>query len=256
VWAPGVSDLREETTEWALFTHNIYSIREGLDLTFGLRYSDVEKESTKGQMVGEWGAFKDFAHPLVPTTPWGANIPTRKDSWNEVTGTIKMTWWLSDEISVYGGWDRGFKAGGHDVCKGSDPEPYCPEPFDSELADNFEVGLKGRFLDNTLVFNTAAYYQTYDDYQVFFPDGDPAVVAPSYSVFNASFGLTGAEGNWDAIIWVKNLADEEYIEAGSRNRDANQVPDIAGPASEGYRVNAGLERTYGLTLKYRFEQLL
>ena len=56
------------------------------------------------------------------------------------------------------------------------------------------------------------------------------------------------------VLWVKNLADEEYVANGSRNRDANQFPEFAGPAYEGYRMIAGLERTYGLTLKYRWQQ--
>lgn len=373
VYAPGLSSLEENTTEWAIFTHNIYSLREGLDLTFGLRYAEVEKDSAKGQLVGDAGLFGDFAHPLVPSTPWSlSDLPDREDSWDEITGTLKLTWWLNDEISVYGGWDRGFKAGGHDVCKGTEESPVCPEPFDSEIADNFEVGLKGRFLGNTLVLNTAAFYQTYDDYQVeiqdevgigntvqnaakaeiqgaemdfqwlagehllldgnlayvdarwdeyedagclrpqyqaiacgenadgsftqdlsgkrlnytspwsanlnatwsdqfrnglswylrgevafrddrfFFPDLDPEVVDGSYTLLNASFGLSGASGHWDIILWGKNLADEDYLTTGSRNRDANQFPYVVGPAYESWRTEAGLERTYGITLKYRF----
>jgi hypothetical protein len=50
----------------------------------------------------------------------------------------------------------------------------------------------------------------------------------------------------------KNLADEDYVETASRNRDANQRSAVNGPASEGIRMTAGLERTYGVTLKYRF----
>ena len=48
----GLSDLTDDVEEWALFTHNIYTIREGLDLTFGLRYSEVEKVSVRGQPLG------------------------------------------------------------------------------------------------------------------------------------------------------------------------------------------------------------
>ncbi|MEH6569747.1 MAG: TonB-dependent receptor, partial [Halioglobus sp.] len=33
LFAPTVSDLSDDTTEWAIFNHNIWSIREGLDLT-------------------------------------------------------------------------------------------------------------------------------------------------------------------------------------------------------------------------------
>lgn len=283
-----------------------------------------------------------------------------------------MTWWLNDEMSIYGGWDRGFKAGGHNVCKGQEEDPDCPDPFKSEIADNFEVGLKGRFLDNTLVWNISGFYQTYEDYQVeiqddegignsvvnaaaveitgfetdfqwlvgnhllvdgnlayvdarwddyqnagcirpqyqrvacttqldngkyvqdlsgerlnftspwtgnvnatwssefsnglnwyirgelsyrddvyFFPDLDPVATADAYTLFNASFGLSSESGNWDIILWGKNLAEEEYLSAANRARDAT-LSLLSDVAYEGYRVTPGSERTYGLTLKYRF----
>ncbi|MEP1593632.1 MAG: TonB-dependent receptor [Halieaceae bacterium] len=362
----GLSDLTEDITEWAVFTHNIFTIREGLELTFGLRYSDVEKESVKGQLVGV-GPIADLNASFIPVTPWADDIPKRTDSWDEVTGTIKVNYWLNDDLSIYGGWDRGFKAGGHDVCKGTEPEPICPEPFESEVADNFEIGFKGRFNDS-IIWNGAVFYQLYDDYQVeiqdevgigntilnaasaeitgvetdlqwlasenlliegnvsyidarwddfenaeclrpqyqavkcdpltntqdlsgkrlnytspwsanmsatwsdsfnngmgwyvrgeyvyrddvyFFPDLDPDLTADDYSLFNAQIGITAEDDSWEVMLWGKNILDEEYLQGGSRNRDAS-VPAFGGTPSEGYRVTAGEEATYGVTLKYRF----
>jgi outer membrane receptor protein involved in Fe transport len=377
IQAPGFSNIGDDTEEWAVFNHNIWSIREGLDLTFGIRYSEVEKVGEKGQPTGA-GLFKDFIHPLVPTNTWADDIPIQEDSWDELTGTVKLTWWLNDDVSIYGGWDRGFKAGGHNVCKGADDPgvPDCPPPFDSEVADNFEIGLKGRLFDNTLVWNIAAFYQTYDDYQVeiqdnegignsvqnaakvkiegfetdfqwlatdkllfdgnlayvdarwdeyenagclrpqfervactadpvtgnlvqdlsgdrlnytspwsanvnatwsdqlgngmnwyargevsyrddvfFFPDLDPEVVGDEYTVFNASIGLSAVSGNWDVVLWGKNIFDEDYLTSASRNRDATQ-PSLAAFTGaipfEGFRLTGGFEPTYGVTLKYRF----
>lgn len=362
----GLSDLTEDITEWALFTHNIYTIRDGLELTFGLRYSDVEKESVKGQLVGV-GPIAELNATFIPVTPWADDIPTQKDSWDELTGTIKVNYYLTDDLSVYGGWDRGFKAGGHDVCKDQDGEPFCPEPFDSEVADNFEIGFKGRFGDN-ITWNGAVFYQQYDDYQVevqdevgvgntilnaasaeisgvetdfqwlasqnllvvanvsyidarwdefenaeclrpqyqavkcdpatntqdlsgkrlnytspwtanlsatwsdnlnngmgwfirgeyvyrddvyFFPDLDPDLTADAYSLFNAQIGLTAEDASWEVMLWGKNILDEDYLQSGSRNRDGSN-PSFGGTPSEGYRVTAGEEATYGVTLKYRF----
>jgi iron complex outermembrane recepter protein len=364
--AAGLSDLTEDIKEWALFTHNIYTIQEGLELTFGLRYSDVEKESVKGQLTGV-GPIADLNSSVVPVTPWADDIPTQKDSWDEVTGTIKLNYWLTDSLSIYAGWDRGFKAGGHDVCKGTEPEAICADPFDSETADNFEVGFKGRFNDN-IIWNGAVFYQQYDDYQVevqdevgigntilnaasaeisgvetdlqwlasenllvegnvsyidarwdefdnaeclriqyqavkcdpetgtqdlsgkrlnytspwtanvsatwsdnfnngmgwyirgeyvyrddvyFFPDLDPDLTADAYSLFNAQLGFTAADESWEVMLWGKNILDEDYLEGGSRNRDASE-PAFGGTPTEGYRVTVGEEATYGVTLKYRF----
>lgn len=243
--AAGVSDLNEDTTEWAIFAHNIYSLREGLDLTFGVRYSDVEKEAVKSQLTG-WGTLADLNSPFVPVTPWGDDIPKQNTSWDEVTGTVKLTWWLNEELSVYGGWDRGFKAGGHNVCKGTDETPDCPDPFASETADNFEVGFKGRFLDNTLVWNTAAYIQTYDDYQVEIQDD----IGPGNSVLNAAqVEIQGIETDFQWLATENLLIDgnvayvdarwEDYKDAGclrpqyqaiacENNSEGKPVQDLSG----------------------------
>ena len=209
--AAGVSDSTNDVLEWAVFTHNIYTLREGLDITFGLRYSDVEKDYTGALLTG-WGPLADLNSPVVPVTPWGADIPNSKVSWDELTGTLKLTWWLTDEVSVYGGWDRGFKAGGHNSCKGTDEIPACPEPFDSELADNFEVGFKARLLDNTLVWNSAVFYQTYDDYQVDIQDD----VGIGLSIQNAAkVKIQGVETEFQWLASDNLLLDGNisYIDA-------------------------------------------
>jgi len=375
--AAGLSDITDDFEEWAIFTHNIYSITEDFDITFGARYSEIEKESRKGQPTGI-GPLAHLNSPLVPVNTWGNAIPVQKDTWDDVTGTLKLSYSLNPDVSVYGGWDRGFKAGGHNVCKnlpGGD-EAVCPEPFESETADNFEVGMKGRFFDRRVSWNLAAFYQTYDDYQVdiadevgiglsvqnaaeaeisgvesefvwlasenlsidgniayidaswesyedagclrpqyqreactesldengntvfvqdlsgeplnytpkwsynfnatwsdvlangmswyiraeiayrdevnFFPDGDPDTVGDDYTLLNASFSLSSATDNWDIVLWGKNLADEEYLTEGARNRDQTQSNVNSLTNVEGYRVTVGEERTYGMTLRYRF----
>ena len=91
----------------------------------------------------------------------------------------------------------------------------------------------------------------YRDNRYFFPDLDPQVVDGDYNLFNASIGFTGTSDNWDIIIWGKNLTDEDYLNLASRNRDASNASFEAAPV-EGYRVTAGEERTYGITLKYRW----
>ena len=134
----GLSDIRETNEEIAIFNHNIWTVSDRLELTFGLRWSEVEKDDIKGQLLGV-GPIADLNSPFVPTTQWADDIPSQKDKWSEVTGTLKANYYLTDDLSVYAGWDRGFKAGGHDVCKDDENgDPFCPAPFDSEIADNFE----------------------------------------------------------------------------------------------------------------------
>lgn len=215
--AAGLSDIQEDINEWALFTHNIYTISDGLEFTFGLRYSDVEKESVKGQLTGV-GPIADLNSPFVPATDWPEgpntvgpyNIPKRTDSWDEVTGTLKLNYYVTQDVAVYGGWDRGFKAGGHDVCKDNAGEPLCQD-FDSEVADNFEVGFKGRFGGN-LIWNGALFYQLFDDYQVEVQDEEGI----GNTILNAaSAEIWGVETDVQWLVGENLLIDANvsYIDA-------------------------------------------
>ena len=66
-------------------------------------------------------------------------------------------------------------------------------------------------------------------------------------LFNASFGLQAANEDWDILLWGKNLSNEEYLANIESNRDN---PSSGGSA--GLRATPGLERSYGITLKYNF----
>ena len=52
-------------------------------------------------------------------------------------------------------------------------------------------------------------------------------------------------------LTVRSRSDEDYLISASRNRDAGN-PNFGVVPYESYRVTAGDQRTYGVTLKYRF----
>ena len=61
-------------------------------------------------------------------------------------------------MTVYAGIDRGFRLGG--INNLGQPN------YDTEIALNYEIGLKGLFLDNTLRLNATVFLTDYDGYQV------------------------------------------------------------------------------------------
>ncbi|TXS95841.1 TonB-dependent receptor [Parahaliea maris] len=82
------------------------------------------------------------------------------------------------------------------------------------------------------------------DDRIYASDLDPDTKAPSYYAFNASFGLTSPSQAVEGILWVKNLTDEDYLVDIRSNSD--------GITRAGLRVSPGLERTYGIDLRYNF----
>jgi iron complex outermembrane receptor protein len=62
-----------------------------------------------------------------------------------------------------------------------------------------------------------------------------------YSIFNAQIAYENGDGNWDLLVWGKNLSDKQVIFSGDANAAAGFV-----------QGNYSAPRTYGVTFRRRF----
>lgn len=128
-----------------------------------------------------------------------------------IGGELTFTHDFSDLTTGYASLARGFKAGGFN------PGPGVPDErrqFDTETVWNLEVGMKSRWLDESLQLNTAIFYSDRRDQQIrtsfqLVPN-DPA----SFVFFtdNANKGRTiGLEVE---LRWLASDAFEYFLNAG------------------------------------------
>ncbi|HWA21159.1 MAG TPA: TonB-dependent receptor [Caulobacterales bacterium] len=73
---------------------------------------------------------------------------------------------------------------------------------------------------------------------------DPSNIAllsqPEFSLYNASLGYTLAGGHWQAVLWGKNLTDEQYIlrkQVGGAAASPHITAPIGAPKTVGVRLN-------------------
>ena len=165
-----------DTVGWSLFTHNTWDVNDVFDLTGGLRYSWEEKDAgmyINGAPFGEYindpfcNVFGAFLGSLCDNLSYN-----NKESENKLTGTLKGALQVTDDVNVYASYSRGYKAGGYNLDqeavgnRGEDGNFVDQSRFDPETSDSFEIGLKGRFLEQRLTVNTAVFYTTFDDFQL------------------------------------------------------------------------------------------
>ncbi|WP_293016559.1 TonB-dependent receptor, partial [Mongoliibacter sp.] len=96
----------------------------------------------------------------------------------------------------------------------SDPSATPLQPFDPEFSNNFEVGMKNDFLNNTLRWNFSAFYTTVDNIQV------PQLVLPDAIVITRNEGqltskgleseLTALVGNNFTFGWNAGITDARF----------------------------------------------
>lgn len=201
------------TRSWSLFTHNEFSITDALVLTVGVRYNNDEKELTAdlnsvspsctslqameaatlgittpagffpGGIVsllqqpssGAASLMNLSCNPAVNTIVNGDWAGDRDEQ--EWSGTASLAYHLSDDAMLYGGYSRGYKAGGYNVDRsgfqGLNPATISAAAFtvdslsfEPEFTDAYEVGLKSTILGGSTTFNINAFYQMISDYQL------------------------------------------------------------------------------------------
>jgi iron complex outermembrane recepter protein len=104
-----------------------------------------------------------------PSTEFGV---TTSDTYEKgvPTGKAELQYDLTQKSMEYVSFTRGYKPGGVNDNPGA---ILVPQTFKPEYINAFEVGSKNRFLDDTFVVNTAAYYYDYQNLQYLAVDPIP-----------------------------------------------------------------------------------
>jgi outer membrane receptor protein involved in Fe transport len=197
------------TQSISLFTHDEISISDQLMLTLGLRYTDETKDvaadlsstSTSCDSLraveiatdpffggaadgvgfvevlqsSAAGALMNIAcNPVVNPIANGAWSGSRAE--NEWSGTASLAYHINDDVMLFGGYSRGYKAGGYNLERsGFSLRPDTTSAtvlnieqtgFAPEYTDAYEIGLKSTVFGGTTTLNLTAFYQQIHDYQL------------------------------------------------------------------------------------------
>jgi len=136
-------------TSWAVFADATWHVNEKLDLTVGGRYTDDEIE--KQQTAIEFETFQDFG--------------TGKVSFDDFSPRFAANYAWTDDVNVYATISKGYKAGGLQLELLPSGQIF-PSEFLEETLWNYEVGMKGLFLNNRLRLGVAVFYMDWQDIQV------------------------------------------------------------------------------------------
>lgn len=152
-------NYRQESENYAFFTHNIIHLTDTLDLTLGARYTNETKKfdasfvntntvcpAVQGQLLPfltpNPATGQRFARTTVPDALIGAvislacqgnstaelngvSISDQRDE-DEFTGTAVLSWKPNPSVLVYGSYSRGYKAGGFNLDRSALKSPVTP----------------------------------------------------------------------------------------------------------------------------------
>ncbi|MBM0108235.1 TonB-dependent receptor [Steroidobacter sp. S1-65] len=99
-------------------------------------------------------------------------VTTRQTSIDEddLSGTAKLAFRVNEQVMTYVSYARGYKASGYNLDRTRltpvQPSVITDTSFAEELVDSYELGIKTNLADNSLLLNTAVFYQDYQDFQL------------------------------------------------------------------------------------------
>lgn len=138
-----------DNTSKAAFTQLNYNLTDSLRLTFGMRYTESEKDF-------------NLVQPNILGTMVDNTGNLKVEEW---TPMATLSWTYSDAAMFYFSYSEGFRDGGFPArFVGAVPEPL---PFyDPEYMENYEFGAKFLMADNRIRLNLAAFWMDHTDIQV------------------------------------------------------------------------------------------
>jgi outer membrane receptor protein involved in Fe transport len=171
------------TEQYAAFGELGFSLTDRWTFTAGLRWFDHTR--TREYFVQQ------------PNGHFTAELSRAEETTSDVTKKLSLQYQVSDTAMVYALYSDGFRAGGRNVTR---PNATLPPDYEPDFLDNYELGLKSRWLDGQIAFNLTAFHMEWQDYQVEVEDPNPNF----YLIMVTNVGDAEVEGvstEFSARLW-------------------------------------------------------
>lgn len=134
----------QELNAFAIFADGTYDITDKFSFSGGIRYTREKKEFDIA-----------FLNPDLGTE-------SLEEEFSAITGRGIFQYKFTDDVMAFAGWSRGYRSGGFN---GRGTTATSLGPYDEEVVDSFEGGLRSEFLDNRIRFNPTVFWAKYRNKQ-------------------------------------------------------------------------------------------
>lgn len=172
----------QDRKSWALYAQINYHMTDQLSLVLGGRYTHEKKYNVMGMAIND-SVCPDGVTPvalggtgLCNGAPFSGDNPgdftdfnpgvqfgPNSENWNAFSPRVGLDYQMNDDVLLFAFWQRAHKSGG--FVNNAGTLAVFNSPYGQESVDNFEIGMKSDWLDNTLRINVNAFYAKYHDLQ-------------------------------------------------------------------------------------------
>jgi len=134
---------------YAVYAEGTLNVTDAFSITAGGRYTIETKNA----------AINFASFDLTTGAQVAAGTYANEKTWRAFKPRLIVQVAASDRVNFYGSVSTGFKSGGYNVFALS-------APYNDENIVAYELGMKGRFLDNMLTASAAVFHYDYTDLQL------------------------------------------------------------------------------------------
>jgi iron complex outermembrane receptor protein len=166
---PSATFLADEQDQdaWSVFADVVFEVTDKFEIDAAIRYDEDKRENTTKTPQG---FIPQPDPPPAPPTVFTGDV--RSHTWSEPQPKLTLRYKPAENMTLYGGYSRGFRSGGFNqtgVGAVADDNGVfgVNDLFEAEIADTYELGFKGQFMDQRLNVG-ATLFQTESENSYFF----------------------------------------------------------------------------------------
>ena len=221
--------LRQKTDAYSFFGSVSAKPIDTIEISGGARYSHEGKDLS---------IFRVYPGtlPSGATFTAGQEVPLAEPERNfhNVSPEVTLTWRPNTDVTLYGGWKRGFLSGGfNSTGTGTAVAVIPPRSYEQEIVQGFEGGIKAQAFDRTLQVTAAVFSYDIKGLQVAVTLPGPP---PVNTINNAATARSrGAEADFN---WRSPVAGLSFNGAIAYN-DATYKSFLNSPCYAGQTIALG-----------------
>jgi iron complex outermembrane recepter protein len=140
----------QSNNAWAVFTDLNWEITSQLELDGAIRYDRDARQNTT-----------ETPQQFLPD-PSATFGEVRSHTWGAAEPKATLRYKPLDDLTLYGGWSRGFRSGGFNqtgvgAVASAEGQKGVHDLFNAEIDDTSEVGIKSEFLDHRVRANLSLF---------------------------------------------------------------------------------------------------
>lgn len=147
----------------AVYGQATYAFTDRFDATFGIRYTEEDREMDKAILFTQTGLTPILTLDQVRATTPEAVFPSASGSFENVSPMVSASYDWTDDIMTYAKVSAGYQSGGFNA-RDETPQDFITG-FEEETILAYELGMKALFADRYQI-NAAWFFSDYDDKRV------------------------------------------------------------------------------------------